>query len=146
MNDTSDNALRSSKPSDEPKPPEALNAGRYAERLWGYKDQVGSHSEMGRLYERDRADFWYARFMEVTAVETRELLSIARDLSTMDCFWSASGQHNPDCGCLVGRAEKAVAVSAPAEKAAEPSVCKQCGGDYGSHTKDCALNRSEQCR
>lgn len=57
------------KESNEPTPPEVLNAGRYAERLWGYKDQVGSYEKMGMLYERDRADFWYARFKEVTAVE-----------------------------------------------------------------------------
>lgn len=60
----------SSNGNNEPKPPEALSVGRYTERLWGYKDQVGSHSEMGRLYERDRADFWYARFVEATANET----------------------------------------------------------------------------
>jgi hypothetical protein len=43
------------------------------------------------------------------APETAELLSIARDLSTMDCFWSASGHHEADCKCLSGRAERAIA-------------------------------------
>lgn len=50
-----------------PKPPEALNAGRFAERLWGYKGQVGSYAEMGRLYEKDRADFWQAKSNELMA-------------------------------------------------------------------------------
>jgi hypothetical protein len=95
---------------DEPKPPQALNAGRYAERLWGYKDKVGSYSEMGRLYEKDRADFWYARYKEISAHETpavtpefaagfeRGLIEqVLKDVEALagdrtDAYWAAHAQ------------------------------------------------------
>lgn len=40
--------------------------------------------------------------------KTNELLNIAREVATMDCFYSGS-THDPDCQCIVGRAERAIA-------------------------------------
>lgn len=62
--------VTSSKSVVEPSEPTALNTGRYAERLWGYNGEVGSYSEMGRRYERDRAEFWKQRYQELRVVRS----------------------------------------------------------------------------
>ena len=54
--------LSSKNIAEEPKEPERISIGRYGEPLWSYAGEVGSHSEMGRKYERDRADYWKAKY------------------------------------------------------------------------------------
>jgi hypothetical protein len=52
-------------------------------------------------------------------VETTTLMEIARDISTMDCFYSGS-TCAPDCKCIVARANKAV--GSPVEPTPRQSV------------------------
>jgi hypothetical protein len=52
----------------------------------------------------DKAFARSPRRIETTA---NELLEIARIVATMDCFYSGA-THEPDCKCLVGRAERAI--------------------------------------
>jgi hypothetical protein len=98
-------------PGTEPTPTSNGNHERWLAETWRMIEDCAKDNSDGHRVSLS-AKGCAALLAERRSNETDELLSIARDLSTMDCFWSASGHHDADCKCLSGRAERAVAAHA----------------------------------
>lgn len=72
---------------------------------------------------------------------TDEIQGILRDIASMDCFYTGSS-HEPDCECIVGRAERALypQVRFP-EETTDELKCPKCGA---ADSTECPCSPDEQ--
>jgi len=54
-----------------PPEPQRMSAGRYAEQIWEYKDEILPFSEAALRYERDRADYYLQELRRIEGAYSR---------------------------------------------------------------------------